>query len=1081
MKKMIWPLMAVLMTLNILFAVDMPPKQEFRGVWLSTVGNIDWPKSKYDSDAKKQSDLKNYLQKAKNTGLNSVLFQVRCACDAMYNSPYEPWSYWFSGTQGQAPSVDWDPLVYAVEEAHKLGLELHAWVNPYRAVKTPSMRNNADYMSDEHVSRTHPEWILKFSDIYILNPGLPEVREYITMILMDIVNRYDIDGLHMDDYFYPYSRITNEDAQTFADHSRGFTNIHDWRRDNINLLVEMVSDSINIVKPWVKWGISPFGVWKPNVPEGISATDAYNILYCDPIAWLQDQTVDYITPQLYWPFGGGQDYGKLVPWWAKQARIYGRHFYPGQALFNVYEEDWGVNEIPNQIQLNRDTDYCDGSVFFTAHSIDRNAKGVVDIIKTNYYKYPAMWPVMPWKNSVPTEAPDNAVLTINGDGSKTLVWDAPNYTDPVDSAYGYAVFRTPHPLVELNMEDLIDLRLDQPKTFVDDEDGMYYYGITALNRNKLESPIAQIEYPFVHPLFPEYADDWAPKDPTMTWVEKEGASQYTLEISENSDLSNAVQYMISDTTKDLVLSYTTDYFWRIKSDNTSYWSPIWTFKTEEPPQVEICSPLAYYEGTSISPQINWKPFENASYYELQLASDEAMTNLIVDQSSLTDTAFQCNNLDYGTYYYWRVKSDVFYRWTDVAFFKTREEFIEASWQRTRLAQDYPSFMDSTLEANGLATGPYGDGSIVLVLQSNGDSVRIDAMDPLNGEAVAFDLNMTGVQGGTHKLRDIEISDDGVIFAANCANIGETFKVYRWGDEASAPTCVYEAENVAYRIGDHITVTGRSNDGSVTLYAPAALSDKMLKLEWNSISNEFEATQLTLDRGNNTNPGMAVNPNNGELYVSSNDYYLRHFTNSGKNIAWMKFNNNMPQNANSLVSFTYNNKTYIAGYVQDTESAHIIDVSSGVKTALKAGSTYRMGIKENPDLLGDVEVMDNEDGTFTLYVLGDQNGVGAYIYDAVSAMVDVADVDIPANFELKQNYPNPFNPVTTIQYNLKEDSEISISVFDLSGKHIITLFEGSQLAGYHELKFNASELASGQYLYRLTAGDVSVTRKMILLK
>lgn len=334
------------MTLNVLFAMDMPPKREFRGVWLSTVANIDWPKSRYDSDSKKQNDLKNYLLKLKDSGVNAVLMQVRCSCDAMYKSDIEPWSYWFSGTQGQGPSTDWDPLEFAVEEAHKLGMELHAWVNPYRAVVSPSSYNNSGYIADSHVTKQHPNWILKFSDVWILDPGLPEVRDYITDVLMDIVNRYDIDGLHMDDYFYPYSGITNEDSETFDDYAGAFGNIHNWRRYNINQLVESVSDSINAVKPWVKWGISPFGIWKPGVPEGINGMDAYNTLYCDPIAWLQAGTVDYITPQCYWPFGGGQDYGTLIPWWAEQAYQNGRHFYPGQGLYR--QGDWPRGKCPGR-------------------------------------------------------------------------------------------------------------------------------------------------------------------------------------------------------------------------------------------------------------------------------------------------------------------------------------------------------------------------------------------------------------------------------------------------------------------------------------------------------------------------------------------------------------------------------------------------------------------------------------------------------------------------------------------------------------------------------------------------------------
>jgi hypothetical protein len=920
---------------------------------------------------------------------------------------------------------------------------------------------------------------LKFSDIHILDPGLPGVRDYITMILMDIVNRYDIDGLHMDDYFYPYSQISNEDAQTYADHSRGFINVHDWRRDNINLLVEMVNDSINVVKPWVKWGISPFGVWKPNVPQGISAMDAFNTLYCDPIAWLQDQTVDYITPQLYWPFGGGQDYGILTPWWANQARTYNRHFYSGHGYHNG--SIWSRGEIPRQVQLNRDTKYCDGSVFFTMNDFYDNHKNTTDSLRLNYYYNTALWPIMTWKDSVPPSVPLNAMLTINGDGSKSLSWQAPAYSDTMNSGYAYAVYRAPYPLKDLDMKDLIDLRIDQPRSFQDNKDGMYYYGITALDRLKLEGPIAVLDYPFVHPLLPKYADDWAPKEPVITWAEKEGASQYTLEFSDNADFTGSSQYTLSDTSKDFFLEYETDYWWRIKSDNTAYWSPIWTFKTEKPPQVEITTPVAYYEGVSRTPVFEWKAFEDASTYDLQLSRNEAMSDLMINETSMSDTIFQATQLEYGTFYYWRVRSNKYDRWTDIHPFKTREEFISTLWEKTRLSNSYPDYLSSEMDAAAIAQGNYFGNEILLVLQSSEDSVSLHALNALNGADVSFSLNLEGVSGGKYALRDIEFSEDGVIYAANCAEIGESFIVYQWIDPLQAPNIVYQADNIAYRLGDHITVSGRNDNGSIKLFVPAAKSDKLLKLDWNTVSSSFEATQITLDRGNNDNPSMAMVPNTDELYLSSNEYYIRHFHADGSNIDWMKGNLTMPVNANSLVSFAYNGKTYIAAYVQDTESAYIIDASSGVKTAISAGSTYRMGTVENSDLLGDIEFMDNEDGTFTLFVLGNQNGIAAYTYDAASAMLDIVDIAYPQTFYLGQNYPNPFNPITIIPYELKESAETQISLYDLNGRYVKNLYNGMQLSGYHQYELHASDLSSGIYLVKMKVGNQSMSRKITLLK
>ncbi len=228
------------------------------------------------------------LDQLKATGISCVVFQVRPACDALYASPYEPWSYWLTGTQGAGPAVEFDPLAFAIAEAHKRGMELHAWFNPYRAEKTIGQFT----LAANHVVKQHPDWILTFpsSKLKILDPGLPQVREFNAKIVADIVRRYDVDGVHADDYFYPYDpTITTEDAATFQNYSRGFTNIGDWRRDNVNLQMKMLMDSVNAIKPYVKFGMSPFGIWKNGVPPGIIGLDAYSTLFADAIAWLHDR------------------------------------------------------------------------------------------------------------------------------------------------------------------------------------------------------------------------------------------------------------------------------------------------------------------------------------------------------------------------------------------------------------------------------------------------------------------------------------------------------------------------------------------------------------------------------------------------------------------------------------------------------------------------------------------------------------------------------------------------------------------------------------------------------------------------
>ncbi len=262
------------------------PKREFRGAWIATVLNLDWPSSPFLTTDQQKQHLIDILDGLKAAGINAVIFQIRSECDAMYSSDIEPWSYWLTGQQGKAPNPFYDPLQFAVEEVHKRGMEIHAWFNPYQAD-----RNTTDYpVAPNHVTVLHPDWLIRFGTKIILDPGLPMVRDYVTSVIMDIIKRYDIDGVHFDDFFYPYEGITNEDDATFAHYSRGFTNRGNWRRDNVNIFIKEVHDSIQAVKPFIKFGISPFGIWKNGVPPGTTGLDAYSEIYCDPMAWLHQGT-----------------------------------------------------------------------------------------------------------------------------------------------------------------------------------------------------------------------------------------------------------------------------------------------------------------------------------------------------------------------------------------------------------------------------------------------------------------------------------------------------------------------------------------------------------------------------------------------------------------------------------------------------------------------------------------------------------------------------------------------------------------------------------------------------------------------
>ena len=465
-----------------------PPKHEFRGAWIATVINLDWP-IRGATTAQQKNLLIQMLDRLKDAGINAVFFQVRSECDAMYDSPIEPWSYWLTGQQGRAPDPWYDPLGFAVEEAHKRGMELHAWFNPYRAYRGSGYTN-----SPRHVVQTHPEWTLRFGNLRILDPGRAAVRDYVTSVVMDVVRRYDIDGVHFDDYFYPYppNQVTTQDAATFAEESRGFTSLFDWRRDNVNIFVAQVADSIRAVKPAVKFGISPFGIWKNGVPLGIRGLDAYNVIYADPTAWVEAGSVDYLVPQLYWPFGGAQDYAKLAPWWAEQIRD--RHLYIGQALYRADSRTFSgtlfaKDEIPEQVRFNRGYLGIQGNVFFRARNLTHfPSQGIVEVLKTDLYRHPALTPPMAWKMDEALPVPESVRLEWTADTELTLSWD------PVEGARRYAVYRTRSetlPDLVAASRDAGNLVSLTGETALTDRPGIasdpYYYFVQAVGANSAES------------------------------------------------------------------------------------------------------------------------------------------------------------------------------------------------------------------------------------------------------------------------------------------------------------------------------------------------------------------------------------------------------------------------------------------------------------------------------------------------------------------------------------------------------------------------------------------------------------------
>ena len=438
---------------------DLHPKRELRGAWVSTVSNIDWPKSRTLTTAQQQESLIEILDTLSKTGINTIFLQVRPEGDALYASTIEPWSYWLTNSQGTAPSPLWDPLEFAVTEAHKRGMELHAWMNPYRAKQsTPVLANN-------HFAFLHPEWTFLSGSVTYFNPGIPEVRSHIASVITDIVTRYNVDGVHFDDYFYPYIGMTGQDDATYADNNpNNIATIADWRRDNVNQMIAMAYDAIAVVNAAqhrnVVFGVSPFGIYKNGVPAGISGTSSYDAVYCDPIAWMQAGKVDYVAPQLYWKITGAQDYLSLSKWWNDQGKLYGRHIYPGLALYKMNDgNNWAATEIQNQIGINRSAthDVVKGQVMFSTQQLMANSKGLKTALQNNEYRYKSFSPAMPWKSTT-CPNPPTIVRISNG----LLTWNAPVATADGTIAKKYVVY----------------LFADQEEAKTNKNDGKKIYAIT---------------------------------------------------------------------------------------------------------------------------------------------------------------------------------------------------------------------------------------------------------------------------------------------------------------------------------------------------------------------------------------------------------------------------------------------------------------------------------------------------------------------------------------------------------------------------------------------------------------------------
>lgn len=483
----------LLLALLLTSAANAQQKREFRGAWIQCVnGQFQGMGTK-----KMQETLRYQLDELQKDGVNAIIFQVRPECDALYPSKLEPWSRFLTGQQGKAPSPYWDPLQWMIDQCHARGMELHAWINPYRAKTKGTMA-----LASSHVAVQHPERCFDYDGLKILNPGIPENRDFICLVAKDIVSRYDIDGIHMDDYFYPYpapGQVIPDEAQHRL-YSNGIADRGDWRRYNVNLFVKQFYETVHETKPWVKVGISPFGIYrnKKNAAIGSNTNGLqnYDDLYADVLLWINNGWLDYCVPQIYWEIGNrAADYDTLIRWWNQYAA--GRPLFIGEDIERTVKHadpsHPQQNQQPAKQRLHQQMRNVKGTVLWYAKAAVDNTGNYATQLRQNYWRYPALQPEMPFLDKKAPGKPRKVKPVWTQDGY-VLFWTAPKGKQWGDVATKYVVYcfakgeklniNDPSKIVTITSNTFYKLPYKQGHQ-------AYTYVVTALDRMQNESKVAK--------------------------------------------------------------------------------------------------------------------------------------------------------------------------------------------------------------------------------------------------------------------------------------------------------------------------------------------------------------------------------------------------------------------------------------------------------------------------------------------------------------------------------------------------------------------------------------------------------------
>jgi uncharacterized lipoprotein YddW (UPF0748 family) len=694
-----------------------------RATWLATVWQIDWPKSviistgNADQIAVQKNLMIQILDSLVSANMNAICFQVRSRCDAMYNSAYEPWSTDLVSYRGQNPG--YDPLQFAIDEGHKRGIEVHAWLNPYRYETA-----NGQWTGKAGDYRTsNPNWILSYSSgTCILDPGRPEVQFRIKQIVGDIIQKYDVDGILFDDYFYAYGGTpATLDAATQSLYKPANMDLGNWRRANINKMIAQVYDTIQDIKPYVRFGVAPFGIWTTDnnvsiqegipLPGGITGGNMYAEIYCDPVAWLKEGTVDYISPQLYWGTGGSQDYGTLCPWWSKLSNQFGKHFYSSQDIaglstssyaprqtklftqetFQVNDEtidDSGLTilekristekpmrvsagnftqeQIGTQISINRSADEnnAPGSIFFSTKQLYQT-KGFINYLKKYQFTQKALLPAIDWK-----QHPDFGLVTGLSITGNVLNWNSSGsnvkyaiYAIPNSKLNTNPKFRTSEYFVNTSFTNSFNIPTSKPSTTftyavaVVDKFGNEFapqiIGQSAGQSISISLTYPNDNQPIIYPF-------------TFSWENNTSIEFYILQIAEDANFTKIVtsrelnQNSLSTSLLDF-LKPDKRYYWRVKTRVANAVDGVSAVRSFVSTQFKVASPLNGSVNQSLTPTISWQNIGSGNSYFVELASNNQFsTNSIVYSGNMTATSFQvpAKKLVGQTSYFVRVTTNI---------------------------------------------------------------------------------------------------------------------------------------------------------------------------------------------------------------------------------------------------------------------------------------------------------------------------------------------------------------------------------------------------------------------------------------